>query len=415
MISILEGGAPNLLSKAWPSRSLVRPSPAVVGQQFVDPIGQCWRLHCTEGWRRRPHNDHFPGETVLSLAIRALSPAAFAVLALTASTSLFAAPPSYEIEILRNLGNAPGQRSYAHGMSTVTGVPFGRSITSRENRFSAVAWDGSKPVKLAAVGKKSTEALGMAPSAEWLVGFSGNAHEQAVAWNWVGTAEPILLKSLEKGSWAYANGVNDSGFVVGSARKPSEGVIVAVVWQLPGTKAFELARPPGTLSVVASDVNNAGVIVGSASSNVGHAVKWTSRTAAPQVLQHLGGNSTAVAINSSGVVAGLANRPDNPQFAVKWESDGTLVELAPIGPPGATAYVTAINDSGDIVGSVDNKGVLWQDGAAYDLLSLLTPDARAIVDLIEIANGIDNAGRIVVHSRSNLDGMYRPAVLRPVK
>jgi hypothetical protein len=68
---------------------------------------------------------NFPAIAVLSLAIRALSPVGFAVLALTASTSLFAAPPAYDIEILRNLGNAPGQRSYVYGISSVTAVPYG--------------------------------------------------------------------------------------------------------------------------------------------------------------------------------------------------------------------------------------------------------------------------------------------------
>jgi hypothetical protein len=72
-----------------------------------------------------------------------------------------------------------------------------------------------------------------------------------VAWNRAGSSDAITLKPLEIGAEAVALGVNDAGLVVGSAANPTEQVPVAPVWQLPGTKLLELARPQGIASALA--------------------------------------------------------------------------------------------------------------------------------------------------------------------
>ncbi|WP_424184861.1 hypothetical protein ACOBQX_23620 [Actinokineospora sp. G85] len=64
-------------------------------------------------------------------------------------------------------------------------------------------------------------------------------------------------------------------------------------------------------------------------------------------------------INNNGEVAGLATVPGSWQWTpVRCRADGGCAQL-PLPSPGADVRVSAVNDSGRVLGSNDGKGLLW--------------------------------------------------------
>jgi probable HAF family extracellular repeat protein len=122
-----------------------------------------------------------------------------------------------------------------------------------------------------------------------------------------------------------------------------------------------------------------------------------------------GRESVAFAINTRGQVAGGVRTGDGAFHAVLWDRD-EVRELGTLG--GRDAFVTAINEAGDLVGSsqtgeVDQNGVdvshafLYRDGRMLDLGTLGGWHSHAA--------GINAAGQIVGIAQAG-DGAYRPVV-----
>ncbi|WP_159072377.1 hypothetical protein [Streptomyces sp. CMB-StM0423] len=94
-------------------------------------------------------------------------------------------------------------------------------------------------------------------------------------------------------------------------------------------------------------------------------------------LDGLGGaRSEARGIDASGVVVGSAERPDGRVHAVRWDEDGTVVDLGTL-PGDATSRATGVNDDGVVVGeSVAGddtpRAVRWEpDGTMVDVSALI--------------------------------------------
>ena len=139
-------------------------------------------------------------------------------------------------------------------------------------------------------------------------------------------------------------------------------------------------------------INNAGFVVGSAIVNagpspynperslwIGHAILWPA--AGPidlGTLAGLTGISGATAINSNNDVVGYSYTQDWPsgggaQHAVRWPGGGGIQDLGTLG--GASSCATAINDNGDIVGYSYNiagqlHAFLYSGGFMRDLGTL---------------------------------------------
>jgi probable HAF family extracellular repeat protein len=163
----------------------------------------------------------------------------------------------------------------------------------------------------------------------------------------------------------------------------------AVSWDPAGNRT-ELGALPGLPSSLANGINDSGAIVGFAFTNdflSSRAFVWHAGSGM-QALADLGGNaSLAQAINASGTIVGWADDAIGAIHAVRWDASGKITDL---NPPGAVSEALGINDKGDIVGWVfaaDASAAhawLWRhDGVQIDLQTLGGASSQA--------NAVNNA------------------------
>jgi probable HAF family extracellular repeat protein len=212
------------------------------------------------------------------------------------------------------------------------------------------------------------------------------------------------------------SGINDRGWVTGSANQQGDNVSHAALW-VGGPQVIDLGAlgGPGINSTVAWPVkSNNGVVVGisdteedqqpadnfscypffatgSPTGKVCKGFRWANgaMTALPPFPG--GFNSYATAVNNRGEIVGWAENGvadatcntavQTLQFrAVIWAPDGTMKELPPL-PGDSTSAATAINDLGQVVGISGACGiavggvsaahsVLWQNGVPTEIPNL---------------------------------------------
>jgi probable HAF family extracellular repeat protein len=176
------------------------------------------------------------------------------------------------------------------------------------------------------------------------------------------------------GTASQATGINNSGQIVGNSTlnvgmkvEPLYGIAQhATIWN--DGKATDLGTLPGGLDSYANGINNSGQVVGySYVSFVTsfHATVWNKGVATD--LGTLGGiYSFAHGINNSGQVVGYATTQTNDYRATLWD-DGHAIDLntfltaSEIGDGWVLRTATAINDHGVIVGWGDNTITGMQD------------------------------------------------------
>jgi probable HAF family extracellular repeat protein len=176
----------------------------------------------------------------------------------------------------------------------------------------------------------------------------GYKFEQACRWE-MGTLS--TLGQLGGGDQSIAKGINDSGWAVGSAIRPTSQVPTASLWI--NSTALELGTLGGAWAQ-ATAINNANQVVGISQNSGGaiHAFRYELDSLGA-VLGRLdlgelgGGYSVANGINDAGVAVGTS---DNRAFI--WEA-GVMRDLNTLivaGTQWNLASATAVNESGQIVG-----------------------------------------------------------------
>lgn len=182
---------------------------------------------------------------------------------------------------------------------------------------------------------------------------------QAFVWR---AGHTRTLPTLEAGGNAGANGINDFGWIVGTASREGYGA-APVVWTLRGIRQLQAEIP-----AVAEDINGLGQIIG---------------------------NGFRVIDN---VAVGAC---------LFWESpESNAVDLGSLGGNGC--QVTAINDRGEVVGSSwtaeqERHGFVWKDGAMIDIGS--PPDAPTDGVVDQALLDINNTG-LAVGSSNTRQGTY---------
>jgi probable HAF family extracellular repeat protein len=189
---------------------------------------------------------------------------------------------------------------------------------------------------------------------------------------WTGTTAVDLgaLAPLSSGSWSLANGINDSGQVVGYWAS-SEGQIntAAHPWLYSNGTMTSLPEPSDltTPSCTPSAINNNGQIVGScrvASGNE-HAVLWQNGTVT--TLGTLGGlqATAAIAINNNGQIVGWGTTSTGATHGFL-DSNGTVTDLGSFTP-------FALNDNGVMIAPGSGSGPLIDSGGTVQNLQNLIP------------------------------------------
>ena len=247
---------------------------------------------------------------------------------------------------------------------------------------------------------------------------------RAVRWDAAGTIA-ILPKLPAAGSRAesvfnHAEAVNNSGEIVGSAGDGLDisrgGWQKAVMWR--NGEIIEVGPPRAAGS--ARSINDVGEVVGWAqltpTDNPGpiHAFIWSDGEMIDLgTLTGPAGFSYANDINGARQIVGVSLVPDGNRHAFLAQT--AMIDLGAL-PGDADSEAFAINRWGDIVGiSYDDscacprRAVLWRDGAAIDLNTMID---RSSGWVLEEALDINDEGRIV--GRGRLNGEQRFFVLEPL-
>jgi len=199
------------------------------------------------------------------------------------------------------------------------------------------------------------------------------------------------------GTCSSANGLSESGHVVGSACLPGDSTFHAFLYR--NRHLIDL-HTFGDVNSYAGHVNRSDQVVGGFVENGSvHSFFWEKKKAVD--LGFLGGSATyGFGLSESGVVTGQSDISNDidpiygiPRFQAFTWSGGVMNDLGTIFG-GNFSYGSGINASGQIVGSadlVDDFGAhayLWDNGAVTDL----SPYGR---DITSWGNDINGNGDIV--------------------
>jgi len=221
--------------------------------------------------------------------------------------------------------------------------------------------------------------------------------------NGVATALPSLGGTASAYS-NMANGINDSGVVVGYSAAAG-GLIEACLWQngavtnLGTLTGGTTQLSAGYINSSATGINESGQIAGYSltAGNVYHAVLWQSGVITDLGVFAAGDQSFATAINASGEVVGYDMPASFESKAFLWRN-GKMTDLGTL-PGDNYSTAEAINVSGIIVGQAGqyatpsgNHAVMWEGGKIYDLNNLLSPTSGWY---LQTADAINDNGVIV--------------------
>jgi len=219
------------------------------------------------------------------------------------------------------------------------------------------------------------------------------------------------LGTLGGGEYSYstAEGINDSGQVVGHAWSGSE-VIHAFLWE--NGVMQDLGTLYGGYST-AEGINDSGQVVGESDFPTGcTAFLWENGTMQDLGTLPDGFGSGARSVNDSGQVVGCAMTAAWDWHAFLWENS-VMQDLGTLGGTSSDAY--GINGSGQVVGKAktaneDGHACLWENGAMYDLNELILSDSGWA---LRRATCINDVGQ-VVGTGLNPQGYEHAFLLTPI-
>lgn len=310
-----------------------------------------------------------------------------------------AAPPAYVVTDLGTIAGPdiltePGSVAWAiGGDGTIVGlsVDSGQEKNLRGFRRSP---SGEMVSLVPVLDDVHSIAYSVTPAGD-AVGVSyslGALGEHAVSWPAAGGA--VLLGDF------LARDINAAGTVVGNRPVVDKPGVAHAVRYTAGV-TLDLGTLGGPHSA-AMAINDNGWIVGESLLANGLTTRgfvWVSGTMTS--LPTLGGpRSHAIDINSAGTVVGIAWNASAQPRAARWSlnASGQVVATSDLGVlSGGASAAYAINDSGVIVGTSNDRAARWTPagGAAVtlvDLNTLISPDSNW---KLTRANSIDAMGRIV--------------------
>jgi probable HAF family extracellular repeat protein len=186
------------------------------------------------------------------------------------------------------------------------------------------------------------------------------------------------LGTVGGGDFSVGSAVNRSGWVAGGSAT-NNGGNAAFLWN--GKKMIDLGQqaPLNGSDSGANGINDSGQVVGQyGSSATQHAFLYSNgtMTGLPEPSFTGGSGCVADAINNTGQIAGSCADATGQAHLVLWHN-GTVTDLGTLGTPGTFSFTraVAINSSGQIAGTVFTGGVdegfLYSNGTITDLGSFL--------------------------------------------
>lgn len=313
------------------------------------------------------------------------------VLGLAALHTLVSAQSNYRFSALAALpfaysATAADINNLGQVVGTTYGVgPFG--YTS-----SATLWSDGTAVDLGVLAGGTSSAAYAINDAGLIVGTSsGNGPTHATLFQ-AGLA-PRDLDPDGGYRDSYATDINKHGHIVGYVevdRSPVPADKRAILWTETGISSLN----PAGYGSAAFGINNNGAIVGDAyttTTSHGTTAVWYG-TATPTSISSEGVFATA--INDAGFVVGFArdvSSPDGAKRPVIWQ-DNRWSELS---SQAGAGVASDINLFGQVVGTMNGRAVMWNQGREIYLDTLLDPAASGAGWQLQTAYGINDLGWIV--------------------
>lgn len=242
------------------------------------------------------------------------------------------------------------------------------------------------------------------------------------------------LGVLPGGVSSYATGINNVGDVVGVSQN-SNGIYHAVLWPRTGgiKDLGALGSSPAFTTSSASGINSSGVIVGQSGDTTGFIYKNGVISALPKFDLQALPNSGAYGINTAGDIVGSSTSvtqrlfvggvTQGPQHAFVLRSGILMTDIGTILDTTGKSTAFGINDFGAVVGQSNTPGGLGFDHAFLYSGGRMT-DLGVLPGFQQSsAVAINNAGQIVgsvqsgslVSSNSNSHGfLYSGGVMRDI-
>ncbi|MCH8165930.1 MAG: hypothetical protein IH889_10015 [Planctomycetes bacterium] len=199
--------------------------------------------------------------------------------------------------------------------------------------------------------------------------------------------------------------LHEKGAVVGRYKCPVSKYSQGFLWTAAGG-FVGLEPPPGVIEVVATDINDQGVICGTMIvADIGFrgfVYDHGAWTVLPPVVDVLGTWSSAAAINNKGIVVGQRSITENlnPQNAYIWSREEGFTDLGVLQGPYSAA--TAISSNGAVggwtgTGTTTSEAFLWFDGN----VTLFGPVPDGLTSTV---SALGDDGAVVGSGRIPFDG-----------
>ncbi len=299
-----------------------------------------------------------------------------------------------------------GFEGHAIATATVsghTGLVVGE-VAQGDEHTRAVAWRHGVPHLLAGASGSSSAMQGN--DKNQVAGFD-NEDGLYTALLWAADGSVTRLTPLWRGLPAFANALDDSGIVSGSAYTPY-GNTVPVIWKQ--GVVSRLALPPKTVqgSVAFSSPKGYKVGVTSPQRKGFQGTIWTP-SGVPAVISVPGATIVQASwVNDSGDVAGSYDLGDGIQHPFLQVSG--QVQMLPLVQGDTGGQATGLNNAGVAVGMsavyVDKvpthpHGVIWKSGVAHELSALLSATSRQAGWTVTDGTRIDERNRITALASLN--------------
>jgi len=177
----------------------------------------------------------------------------------------------------------------------------------------------------------------------------------------------------------------------------------------PAVERFTILPTLGGLDAFATDVSEAGHVVGRAATEDGtmHAFLWTRRGGLRELASRAR-PSAAIGVNDRGQVVGWFENEAGIQRAFRWSERGNLRELP--APAASTSVARSIVNDGRILGTIDGEDVIWEPGGSVTPVSAIVGAPLFGVTMNEFGDlvGGNAAGAFLWTSRSGLTALNIP-------